>query len=430
MAHDSFRRLSVLMATVFVDMLGFSIAFSQLPFYTERFGGTPTLVGLLISTFALAKLVTSPWWGKLSDRYGRRPAILSGLVASVVAFLLFGLAASEAVEWFLGPGGALWVLFASRRVQGASGGTVGVIQAYVSDSSQRQDRAKILGWVTAASSAGVMIGPALGSLAFRLGPEAPGYLAAGFCLANLASAWRWLPEPERQRAATHPDGAPRPSIRRAVRGLLAEPGSPVATLIWTYALGMLAFMSLNGVLALYLNRAFGIDETTIGWFYLYVAGITLVMRALLIGPIVRALGEVWTLRLGALAIATGLLTIPLASNLLTLAVVAIFIPVGTALLFPATTSLVSQRAEAHEMGQTLGVQQAFGSTAQLLGPLWSTAVFERVGTGAPFWATGALMLAVCLYTLRIAAPPEEASTREPPAPPAPLTAGGEPGAAG
>jgi MFS family permease len=422
MASDSLRRLSVLMATVFVDMVGFSIVFTQLPFSTEGLGGTPTLVGLLISSFALAKLATSPLWGKLSDRSGRRPVILAGLVASGVGFVLFGLAASPAVEGLLGPAGALWVLFSSRLAQGAGGGTAGVVQAYASDSSRPQDRAKILGWVTAATSAGVMIGPALGSLAVRLRPEAPGLLAAALCLANLASAWRWLPESAGGQAASRPEGAPRPSIRRAVRGLLAEPGSPVATLIWTYALGMLAFMSLNGVLALYLNRAFGIDKQTIGWFYLYVAGITLVMRAVLLGPIVRAVGEVWTLRLGALAIAAGLLTVPLAWNLPTLALVAVFMPVGTALLFPATTSLVSQRAAAHETGQTLGVQQAFGGGAQLLGPVWATAIFERVGIATPFWTAGGLMLAVCVYTLRITAP-------EPGPEVPPLPAQGEPGAA-
>ena len=183
---------------------------------------------------------------------------------------------------------------------------------------------------------------------------------------------------------------------------------------------MLAFMSLNGVLALYLNRTFSIDEESIGFFYLYVAVITLVMRAVLLGPIVRALGEVLTLRLGALAITAGLLTVPLAWNLGTLALVAVFMPVGTALLFPATTSLVSQRAPAHEVGQTLGVQQAFGSAAQLAGPLWATAVFQGVGIGAPFWIAGGLMAVVCVFTLRIEPPPAEAE-------PAPVAAEGEAG---
>jgi MFS family permease len=122
------------------------------------------------------------------------------------------------------------VLFASRLVQGASGGTVGVIQAYVSDSSQRQDRAKILGWVTAASSAGVMIGPALGSLAFRLGPEAPGYLAAGFCLANLAVTGALMMAVclYTLRIAPPPEDAPTPAPPAPPAPLPAggEPGAP------------------------------------------------------------------------------------------------------------------------------------------------------------------------------------------------------------
>jgi MFS family permease len=403
--RESLKRLAVLMATVFVDMVGFSMVLTQLPFYAERFGASPTLIGLLISAFALAQLTTAPLWGRFSDRYGRRPAILSGLCASAVAFLLFGLASLEPVIAFFGTAGSLWVLLASRLAQGAGGGTVGVVQAYVSDSSSREERSKVLGWVTAATSAGVMIGPAIGSLAFRLGPAAPGYAAAALCLTNVAFAWRWLPEsfpehPERERV--------RPSVRRALAAVVRHPGLPVSRLIWVYAMGMLAFMSLNGVLVLYLERVFGITEESIGWFYAYVASVTLVMRALLLGPIVRRFGEPRTLRLGALSVALGLLLIPFAYNIPTLGLVALFIPVGTALLFPVTTSLVSQRFASGETGQALGVQQAFGGLARLAGPVWATIVFERVGITAPFWIAGALMIAVRLFAGTIRGPEEDA----------------------
>lgn len=399
-ARQSFKRLSVLMGTVFMDMVGFSMVLTQLPFYAERLGAGPTVIGLLISAFAVAQLTTAPLWGKLSDRYGRRPAILAGLTASGTAFILFGLAGTDVATALLGPAGALWMLLAMRLVQGAAGGTIGVVQAYVSDSSAPGERAKVLGWVTAATSAGVMIGPAIGSLAFRLGPAAPGFVAAAFCLVNVGFAFRWLPESFPERPGKAP-GVARPSVRREILQVVTHPASPVGTLIWVYALGMLAFMSLNGVLVLYLEEVFAITEESIGWFYAYVAAVTLVMRALLLGPIVRKLGEARTARLGALAVALGLLTLPLAGNLVTLALVALFLPVGTALLFPTITSLVSQHYAKGETGRALGIQQAFGGMARLAGPVWATAVFEHVGIAAPFWIAGGLMVLVRLYATRV-----------------------------
>ncbi len=377
------------MATVLIDMIGFSMVLTQLPFYAERFGAKASTVGLLIAVFALAQLASAPLWGRFSDRYGRRPAILCGLASSALAFLLFGLANS------------LRLLFVTRFVQGFGGGTIGVVQAYVSDSSTSENRAQGLAWVTAAASAGVMIGPKLGSLAFGFGPSAPGFLAATFCLLNLAFAWRWLPEsrPAAERERDAKQAKPTLLLQAIVR-IIRTPRAQISTLMTIYALGMLAFMSLNGILVLYLKHSFGLTETTIGDVYFYIAGMAFIMRAALLGIIVRHFGEVRTLRLGALFVAVGLLTIPLAHNLVTLYLVALFIPIGTSLLFPTTTSMVSKYAKRQETGQTLGVQQAFGGLSRLTGPIWATAVYELSNT-APFFITGALMLLVCLYSFRV-----------------------------
>lgn len=388
------KQLTVLMATAFVDMMGFAIVLPQLPFYAEHLGARPAVVGLLMSAFFLAQLLSAPFWGRLSDRYGRRPMILAGLLMSAVAFVFFGWARS------------LWYLFVSRLVQGVGSGTTGVVQAYVSDSSDPEDRAKTLGWVTAATSAGVMCGSALSSFAFYLGRSAPGYIAAGLCLVNFVSAWLWLPEPERHERAA---GAPRPSLRRSIWEVLRHPGTPVASLIWIYAVGMMAFMAMNSMLALYLGNAFGVTEKTIGFFITYVGGIGLVMRGLLVGPGVRRFGEVGVMRLGALSLALGLAAIPLPGllpaspwRLPLFALVALFVPVGTALLFPSSTALVSRRSPKGETGQVMGVQQAFGGVSRLVGPIWAGAAFE-VSTGFPFWISAGLMLYGTFLTFRLKA---------------------------
>ncbi len=376
---SSLKKIWVLMATVFVDMLGFFIVLPLLPFYAEKLGADPIRVGALVSMFALAQLVTAPLWGRLSDRYGRRPMILMGLLVSAGAYTIF-----EGAD-------AVWLLFLSRFVQGAGSGTTGVVQAYVSDSVGREDRAKALGWLTAATSAGVMMGPALGSLSAALDWIGPGYLAAALCLVNFAFGWKWLPESRSSDVKDRPDHR-RGSTRGAIASFLRHPTQPLPRLIWIYTFGMMSFMAMNGVFALYLERRFEINEKTIGWFFMYVGGVSLIMRSLLLGPAVARFGERGAMRLGALGVALGMAAAPFANTIWTMCAWITFIPVGTALLFPTTTSLVSQRAPEGQTGMILGVQQAFGGVARMLGPIGAGAVFQHVGIRWPFWLAAILMV--------------------------------------
>src|SRR5689334_15882462 len=161
-------KLLTLMATAFVDMVGVLMIFPLLPFYVKKLGasgidvlgfhfGIGAITALIISSFTVAQLISAPMWGRFSDRVGRRPTLLIALTASAVAYLIFGFASS------------LWLLLLSRIVQGAGGGTVGVIQAYVADSTAPQDRARALGWLSATTNLGVALGPVLGSFAITLG---------------------------------------------------------------------------------------------------------------------------------------------------------------------------------------------------------------------------------------------------------------------
>src|SRR5205807_4411880 len=182
------RRMAVLMAVAFVDMIGLMLVLPLLPLYALHLNASATTIGFLTASFPVAQLLASPVWGRVSDRYGRRPALLVGLTASALAYVVFGFA------------GALWLLFVSRSVQGLGGGTTGVAQAYVADTMAPKERAKALGWLSAATSAGVIIGPALGSIAARWGQTAPGLVAAALCAINVVFAWRWLPESRPARA--------------------------------------------------------------------------------------------------------------------------------------------------------------------------------------------------------------------------------------
>lgn len=373
------------MLTVFVDMMGFLIVLPLLPFYAKTLGADATVIGMLVAAFAAAQVATSAIWGRMSDRYGRRPMILLGLAMSAVSYILFEQAAS------------VWLLFGSRVFQGIGAGTNGVVQAYLSDTVPAERRAQALGWLTSAASAGVMLGPAIASLAKSFGTVGPGYLAAGLCLLNLVSAWFLLPEPRGQGGAGKREVSSG-ATRRALREVLWRPLGRIGSPIWIYAAGMMAFMAMNGVLALYLDVEFGVDETNIGWFYVYVGGLSLIMRSLVLGPAVRRFGEVRLMRIGALTMGFGLLTLPLAGDFVQLALAALFVPVGTAFLFPTTTSLVSGRAPANETGTVLGVQQMVGGVSRMLGPIWAGLVFQHLGIRSPFWIASGLMLLAFFFT--------------------------------
>jgi MFS family permease len=386
-SRNQFRRLAVLIAVNFVDMIGFMIVLPLLPFYALKLHATPETIGHLIASFSVAQLLAAPIWGRVSDRYGRRPALLIGLSASAMAYVVFGLATS------------VWLLLLSRLVQGAGGGTTGVAQAYVADTVEPADRARALGWLSAATSAGVMVGPAIGSFAAHLGQAAPGMIAAALCLINVFFAWKWLPESHKEPAPV--SSKARKPIWHPAWMALRHPTTAIGRLLWIYGVGMLAFASMTSVMALYLGAEFSIDETTIGYVFLYVGVLSFVMRSLLLGPIVDRIGETWAMRIGTVLLVVGLALYPLPRDLWTLALVIPLVPIGTALLFPATTSLMSRYSDPGELGTTMGVAQTFAGLARVMAPILATITFQRLGHGWPFYTAGVLVALVGIMAFQV-----------------------------
>jgi len=366
------QRLIVLIAVCFVDMIGLLMIAPLLTFYALRLGGQASTVGPLFSAFAVAQLLASPIWGRVSDRYGRRPVLLVGLLGSAIAYLIFGFA------------NALWLLFVCRFVQGFGGGTTGVAQAYVADTMAPTQRARALGWLSAATSLGVSIGAVLGSFTHKLwGPRGPGVAAAVLVLINVLFAWKWLPE-SRVAPSAQPNGpaASRTSeawnvavsnVARPLWNVIRHPARPVSEVIWVYGIGMLALNGLIAVLSLYLQRRFGLNEDTVGPIYFVFSAVGVVMRTWPVGWINERLGEVRTMAFTfCLALA----------------------PIGTALLFPATTALVSHRTDRGEYGVQMGAQQTLRGIMAIVGPMGATAAFQYLGPAVPFYlAAGVVAVA-------------------------------------
>ena len=389
------KRLWVLIAVCFVDMIGLMIIAPLLTPYARRFGAPDWIVGLLFSAFAIAQLVSSPVWGRVSDRYGRRPALLAGLGGSAFAYVIFGFANS------------LWLLFACRLVQGLGGGTTGVAQAYVADTMEPSERAKALGWLSAATSAGVSIGAVIGALARHLGAAAPGLVAAGLVAINMVFAWKWLPESRVLRPyGTTASGRallptePRP-IAHALWEVIRHPGRPVSQMIWIYAVGMLALNSVIGVMSLYLIDTFGFTDKNLGYVFTVFSVVGVVLRIGPVGWVNGRIGEVRTLRLGATLMVLGLSLLPFPKMFPVFVVCLLLVPAGTAFLFPATSSLVSQRTDKHELGLTMGVQQTFRGIMAILGPTGATLVYQALGHGVPFWIAAATVAVALLLSSQV-----------------------------
>jgi len=373
-------KLIILMVSAFIDMLGMLMILPLLPFYAEKLGAGGAIVGLLVAAFSVAQLVSAPYWGRFSDRYGRRPALLVSLVASAVAFVVFAYADS------------LWLLFLSRIVQGAGGGTVGVIQAYVADATRPDDRARVLGWLSAATNAGVAIGPAIGSWLRPLGAEWPGLVAAALCVVNMAFVWRYLTEARTLNTADRKAAvAGRGSSRVALLQVITHPNEPASRLIIIYAIAIGAFQGITAVLALFLGWRFGVTELTIGYFFTYIGVLSVVTRAIFLGPLVDRFGEARLSRIGLALLAIGLASLGLAPNLFTLAIAVGLLPLGTAFTFPCVTALLSRVISSAQRGLYMGVQQTFGGISRVVFPVLFGFAYDRFGEPSPFFISASIV---------------------------------------
>jgi multidrug resistance protein len=397
------------MITAFIDMVGTLMIIPLLPFYAKSFGASGFTIGLLVASFAIAQLLSAPMWGRFSDRYGRRPALMVGLAASAIAYIVFAYADS------------LWLLFLSRLVQGSGGGTVSVIQAYVADALKPEERAKGLGWLSAATNAGVALGPVLGSQMLVLGRHGPGIAAAILCVLNMGFAWRYLVESRdmtEARAVTHRPGR----SREAVLHVITHSAEPAPRLIWIYAIGIGAFQGMNAILALFLAARFAVTSATIGYFYTYIGTISVLTRALILGPALDRFGEAKLSRLGQTLLAIGLGAMPFMHRMtdpaafaarlggilpvsavallpfLPLALAVALLPLGTAFTFPCVTALLSRVIPSSERGLYMGVQQTFGGTARVLFPIMAGWAFDRFPE-LPFFVSAALVAGTILLGL-------------------------------
>lgn len=398
------RHVLVLLACLFVVMIGFGITLPVLPFYVERLalaGGASRQavvlhVTLLTGVYALMQLIFAPLWGRCSDRIGRRPLILIGIAGYVVAQVMFGLSTS------------LWLLYAARIVGGIlSSATLPVSAAYVVDMTSTEDRGRGMAWLGTAASLGVVVGPALGGLLSRRdwhvnwsaghfkvdGFSTPFFAAALLGLLALAAAWRWLPEsmattPEPDTDAAHDTGGNRKAQWRTLLRALA----PLLALALA---GQFALTMFEGTFALFAQAKFDFGPADVGYVFVVCGLVMTVFQAGAVGFLSGKVSEMMQIAAGFAVMGTGIALLATAqTKVLVFAFVAL-LSLGMAFISPNLAALVSKRGGARQAGAALGVQIAASSLGQSLGPPLGGVLFIWQ-INAPYILSGALLIAVAL----------------------------------
>lgn len=384
------KALGVLFLTVFVDLLGFGIIIPLLPFYAEHFSATPFVVTLLMATYSLLQFVFSPIWGRLSDRWGRRPILMVSLGGAAVAYTWFGLA------------GSLWTVFAARALAGAMGGNIAAAQAYIADVTTPENRARGMGMIGAAFGLGFIFGPALGGVLaggdiHALNFALPAFVAAGLSLLALVFAALALPEsldPQlRQRAKN--------SARQGRLASLLEAAKQgqVGLVIGLFFLVTFAFSGMESTFAMWSERQFSWGPQQNGYLFAFAGVMGALIQGVFIGRLTRRFGEVNLLKQGALALALGLFLVPLSSQLSLLILAMVLMAYGLGVSNPSLNSLVSRKTSAERQGSALGLTQSASSLARIVGPVWAGMSFSAWGRAWPFFSGALVMLVVWALSL-------------------------------
>jgi len=342
---------------VSVDVLGLTIILPLLPFYAEKLGASPAVVGMLVSTYALCQLIAGPILGRMSDHTGRRPLLLVSQLGTFIGFLILAYA------------NALWLVFVSRVIDGLTAGNLSLAQAYISDVTKPEDRAKSFALIGIAFGMGFLIGPAISGFLAQFSYQYPIFAAAALSATSILSTYFLLPSnvpvaADTPRKFTVLDWG---NYLRYFR----DPG--LGPLLWqflafalTFSLFMTGFPLFAERRFLWQGHAFGAKE--VGYVYAYLGFLGVILQGGLMGRLVRVFGEINLVRAGFFVAMAGLAALAFTSSIPLLLVVAAAASLGTGMNRPALTSLITQRASRSEQGVVLGLTQSLNSLAAICAP--------------------------------------------------------------
>jgi MFS family permease len=385
--------LLIIFLSVFIDLIGFGIVMPLLPIYSENFGASGFMIGLIIASFSIMQFLFAPAWGRLSDRIGRRPVILISNAGSAISYALFGVASG-----MQGADG-LWLLMASRVFAGICGANLSVASAYIADVSPPEKRSKSMGLIGMAFGLGFIFGPALGSLSVKaFGLSGPGWVAGALCAANFVLGCIVLVEsrkPDSKRAGERPRLAHWTHVLRQPK---------IGFLVGLYFIATFSFACFESTFGLLLKNKFGYDEKHVGYLFTYCGILSAIIQGGVIGRLVKNFGEQRLIAGSLIVVAVSLAMLPYFTSFAGLLLGLGLFAAGSGVNRPPTFGLISILTPAEDQGSTLGVAQSAGSLARIFGPIFAASVYD-VRPALPYLLCAGLALIAGIVAWRVLCSP-------------------------
>jgi DHA1 family tetracycline resistance protein-like MFS transporter len=380
--------LAIVILIVLIDLLGFALVMPLLGPFAKQYQFAGWQLGLLFAAYPICQLVAGPILGRLSDRYGRRPLLVFSQAGTALSFLILGLSRN------------FRVMLLGRMLDGASGGNIVVAQAYVADVTPPEHRTRNMGLIGMAFGVGFVLGPLLGALLSDL-PVAPDWrlrlpflVAAGFStLAWILVVWKL---PESIPAGSAPRQAARVLSRRGVVDTIRLPG--IARLMTLAFLSVLAWATMEGTFALFLQERMGWSPSAIGFAFAGSGLVSALVQGGLIRPLVPRYGEIKLIVVGIVLAGAGFVEVAMLSsgNVGLLAAAVVMFSVGSGLVSPSISGLLSRITPMTEQGAVFGALTSTQTLARIISYLTGNILLARVSPSAPYWFGATVYLAALI----------------------------------
>lgn len=355
---SSKKQLLPIFVVVFIDLLGFSIILPLLPYYAKQYEDSPVTIGFLIASYSICQFIAAPILGDLSDRYGRKPVLLYSQIGSCLGFILLGTALHL-------PNPLVW-LFIARIIDGFSGGNLSVAQAYISDITKPEDRAKTFGMIIGVSfGLGFTLGPAMGAELSTFGFDVPAYVAAALSFTSVIATAIMLPETPHLPDDSRPKG-----FARYTRVFDYLKVNELRRLFSVFFLMSVPFALYVSLFALYADKQLNFTAKEAGRFLALIGFLGIIWQGGIIGPIVKRFGDFKTLVFGLTASAVGMYYLVTVDSWWKLLIVGIFFSLGHGIARPSLTSLVTQAAPDNRRGGALGSMASIESFSRIIAPIF------------------------------------------------------------